>query len=53
MLSIFGQRFMSIAEQMGRRLQRTALSTNIKEKLWIESKFLLCFCISDHKFEVD
>ena len=33
MLSIFGQRFMSIAEQMGRRLQRTALSTNIKERL--------------------
>lgn len=32
-LSIFGQRFMSIAEQMGRRLQRTALSTNIKERL--------------------
>lgn len=33
LLSIFGQRFMSIAEQMGRRLQRTALSTNIKERL--------------------
>lgn len=33
LLSIFGQRFMSIAEQMGRRLQRTSLSTNIKERL--------------------
>lgn len=32
-LSIFGHRFMSIAEQMGRRLQRTAISTNIKERL--------------------
>ncbi|CAK8687211.1 unnamed protein product [Clavelina lepadiformis] len=32
-LSIFSQRFMSIAEQMGRILQRTAISTNIKERL--------------------
>jgi len=32
-LSIFSQRFMSIAEQMGRVLQRTAISTNIKERL--------------------
>lgn len=32
-LSIFGQRFMSIAEQMGRCLQRTSISTNIKERL--------------------
>jgi 5-oxoprolinase (ATP-hydrolysing) len=32
-LSIFGHRFMSIAEQMGRTLQRTAVSTNIKERL--------------------
>lgn len=32
-LSIFGHRFMSIAEQMGRVLQRTSLSTNIKERL--------------------
>jgi len=32
-LSIFGHRFMSIAEQMGRALQRTAVSTNIKERL--------------------
>ena len=29
-LSLFGHRFMSIAEQMGRTLQRTAISTNIK-----------------------
>lgn len=29
-LSIFSHRFMSIAEQMGRVLQRTAISTNIK-----------------------
>ena len=32
-LSIFGHRFMSIAEQMGRVLQRTSISTNIKERL--------------------
>ena len=31
-LSIFSHRFMSIAEQMGRILQRTAISTNIKER---------------------
>jgi len=31
--SIFAHRFMSIAEQMGRTLQRTAVSTNIKERL--------------------
>uniref|UniRef100_A0A158R5F5 5-oxoprolinase n=1 Tax=Syphacia muris TaxID=451379 RepID=A0A158R5F5_9BILA len=32
-LSIFSHRFMSIAEQMGRVLKRTAISTNIKERL--------------------
>eukprot|EP00850_Spirogloea_muscicola_P012837 SM000084S23173 [mRNA] locus=s84:572357:584658:- [translate_table: standard] len=32
-LSIFGNRFMGIAEQMGRTLQRTSISTNIKERL--------------------
>ncbi|CAK8687391.1 unnamed protein product [Clavelina lepadiformis] len=32
-LSIFSHRFMSIAEQMGRILQRTTISTNIKERL--------------------
>lgn len=32
-LSIFSHRFMSIAEQCGRVLQRTAISTNIKERL--------------------
>ncbi|XP_057214169.1 5-oxoprolinase isoform X1 [Triplophysa rosa] len=32
-LSIFSHRFMSIAEQMGRVLQRTSMSTNIKERL--------------------
>ncbi len=31
-LALFGNRFMSIAEQMGRTLQRTAISTNIKER---------------------
>lgn len=31
-LSIFSNLFMSIAEQMGRTLQRTAISTNIKER---------------------
>ena len=32
-LSVFAHRFMSIAEQMGRTLQRTSISTNIKERL--------------------
>ncbi|CUM66612.1 uncharacterized protein PRCAT00004283001 [Priceomyces carsonii] len=32
-LSVFGHRFMSIAEQMGTTLQMTAISTNIKERL--------------------
>ncbi|KAH8662418.1 hydantoinase [Xylariales sp. PMI_506] len=32
-LSIMGHRFMSIAEQMGRTLQKTSVSTNIKERL--------------------
>ena len=33
MLSIFSHRFMSIAEQMGRALQKTSVSTNVKERL--------------------
>ncbi|KAF5136832.1 5-oxoprolinase [Metarhizium anisopliae] len=32
-LTVFGHRFMSIAEQMGRTLKKTAVSTNIKERL--------------------
>ncbi|TQD95089.1 hypothetical protein C1H46_019295 [Malus baccata] len=32
-LLIFNHRFMGIAEQMGRTLQRTSISTNIKERL--------------------
>eukprot|EP00924_Labyrinthula_sp_SR-Ha-C_P003737 augustus_masked-scaffold_3-processed-gene-3.72-mRNA-1 protein AED:0.12 eAED:0.12 QI:0/0/0/1/1/1/4/0/1258 len=32
-LAIFANRFMSIAEQMGRTLQRTSVSVNIKERL--------------------
>jgi 5-oxoprolinase (ATP-hydrolysing) len=32
-LSIFAHRFMGIAEQMGRTLQRTAISVNMKERL--------------------
>lgn len=32
-LSVFSNLFMSIAEQMGRMLQKTAVSTNIKERL--------------------
>ena len=32
-LSLFQHRFMSLAEQMGRMLQRTSVSTNIKERL--------------------
>lgn len=33
MLSIFAHRFQSIAEQMGRALQKTSVSTNVKERL--------------------
>ena len=32
-LAIFSHRFMSIAEQMGRALQRSSISVNIKERL--------------------
>lgn len=32
-LSVYGHRFMGIAEQMGRALERTAVSVNIKERL--------------------
>ncbi|KAL4922131.1 Hydantoinase B/oxoprolinase-domain-containing protein [Aspergillus aurantiobrunneus] len=32
-LSIFGHRFMSVADQMSRMLQKTSVSTNIKERL--------------------
>lgn len=32
-LSVFAHRFMSIAEQMGNALQRTSISTSIKERL--------------------
>lgn len=33
MLSVFSHRFMAIAEQMGRTLQKTSVSTNVKERL--------------------
>ncbi|GAA5862471.1 hypothetical protein JCM8547_002075 [Rhodosporidiobolus lusitaniae] len=33
LLSLFANRFMSIAEAMGRALQQTSISTNIKERL--------------------
>lgn len=33
MLSIFAHRFMAIAEQMGQALQKTSVSTNVKERL--------------------
>lgn len=33
LLSVFSHRFMGIAEQMGRTLRRTSVSTNIKERL--------------------
>ncbi|KAH8666815.1 5-oxoprolinase [Xylariales sp. PMI_506] len=32
-LAVFGNRFMSIAEDMGRTLQKIAISTNVKERL--------------------
>jgi len=35
-LEVFGSRFMSIAEQMGTVLRKTAISTNIKEFELIE-----------------
>lgn len=43
LLSIFSHRFMGIAEQMGRTLQRTAISTNIKERLGTYCVALSCF----------
>lgn len=33
LLSIFGHRFIDIADQMGHSLQKTAVSTNVKERL--------------------
>lgn len=33
LLSVFAYRFQSIAEAMGRSLQQTSISTNIKERL--------------------
>src|SRR5690606_37073494 len=33
LLEVFGNQYMSIAQQMGQVLQRTALSTNIRERL--------------------
>lgn len=33
LLSIFAHRFMAIAEQMGKALQKTSVSTNVKERL--------------------
>ncbi|KAA1102391.1 hypothetical protein PGTUg99_032607 [Puccinia graminis f. sp. tritici] len=33
LLSLFANRFMSVAEAMGRSLQQTSISTNIKERL--------------------
>ncbi|SCU86070.1 LAMI_0D00276g1_1 [Lachancea mirantina] len=33
LLSIFSHRFMNIAEQMGSQLRKTAISTNVKERL--------------------
>jgi 5-oxoprolinase (ATP-hydrolysing) len=32
-LTLFANRFMSVAEAMGRSLQQTSISTNIKERL--------------------
>ncbi|KZF20095.1 putative 5-oxoprolinase [Xylona heveae TC161] len=32
-LSVFGHRFMNVAEQMGQTFQKTSISTNIKERL--------------------
>ena len=33
LLTLFANRFMSVADAMGRSLQQTAISTNIKERL--------------------
>lgn len=33
LLTLFANRFMSVAEAMGRSLQKTSISTNIKERL--------------------
>ena len=41
-LSIFSHRFMGIAEQMGRTLQRTAISVNMKERLDFSCALFTC-----------
>jgi len=51
-LSIFGHRFMGIAEQMGRVLQRTSISVNIRERLVRRSVFgmwslPICRCVCE------
>jgi hypothetical protein len=43
-LSIFNNRFMGIAEQMGRTLQRTSISTNIKVSICLCFAAILCLC---------
>ena len=42
-LSIFSHRFMGIAEQMGRTLQRTSISVNIKERLDFSCALFDCY----------
>ncbi len=49
-LSIFSHRFMSTAEQMGRVLQRTSISTNIKV---CRSHDLNVLVVSSHDFRSD
>lgn len=38
-LSIFGHRFMAVAEQMGQTMQKTPISVNIKERLHCSCAF--------------
>lgn len=48
-LSIFSHRFMSIAEQMGRILQRTSISVNIKER-YANYKWILFISAAQNLF---
>jgi 5-oxoprolinase (ATP-hydrolysing) len=47
LLSIYGHRFMGIAEQMGRTLARTAISVNIKERLDFSVRLLFLLTLFD------
>lgn len=53
LLSIYGHRFMGIAEQMGRTLARTAISVNIKERLDFSVRLFLLTLLIECKDNSD